>query len=48
LKSPQPTNVSVLAALGIDELVIVAAPPADAGAVPEWVAGLAQRYQVST
>jgi hypothetical protein len=33
---------------GADELVIVAAPPADAGAVPEWVAGLVQRWQVST
>jgi probable F420-dependent oxidoreductase len=48
LKQPQPTDVPVLAALGIDEFVIVAAPPADAGAVPEWVAGLAQRWQVAT
>ena len=46
LKQPQPTDAAVLAEVGIDELVIVEAPPADAGAVPEWVAGLAQRWQV--
>jgi probable F420-dependent oxidoreductase len=48
LHQPQPTDISVLAELGIDELVIVEAPPAHAGAVPEWVAGLAQRWQVAT
>jgi probable F420-dependent oxidoreductase len=44
LVRPQPTDVQVLAGLGIDELVIVEAPPADADAVPGWVAGLAQRW----
>jgi len=48
LQRPQPPDVPMLAELGIDELVIVAAPPADAGAVPEWVAGLARRWQVAT
>lgn len=44
LRQPQPADVSALTELGIDELVIVEAPPDDADAVPEWTAGLAQRW----
>ena len=48
LKQPQPTDVAALAELGIDELVIVEAPPADASAIPEWVTDLAQRWRVGS
>src|SRR6185312_3333922 len=44
LQRPRPDDVSALAELGIDELVIVEAPPDDADAVPDWVAGLAQSW----
>ena len=40
----RPEDVSALAELGIDELVIVAAPPHDVGEVPGWAADLAQRW----
>jgi probable F420-dependent oxidoreductase len=38
-------DVSALAALGMDELVLVEAPPADPGAVPDWVATLADKWR---
>jgi probable F420-dependent oxidoreductase len=44
LTQPRPEDVSALAELGIDELVIVAAPPHDVGEVPGWAADLAQRW----
>jgi probable F420-dependent oxidoreductase len=44
LKQPQQADVSALAALGIDELVVVEAPPGEAADVPDWVAGLADRW----
>jgi len=44
LTQPRPEDVSALAQLGIDELVIVAAPPHDVGEVPGWAADLAQRW----
>jgi probable F420-dependent oxidoreductase len=44
LVSPQVGDVSALADLGVDELVLVEAPPADPDAVPGWVASLALRW----
>ncbi len=44
LRQPQRADVSALADLGIDEFVIVEAPPEDAAAAPEWIAGLAARW----
>lgn len=44
LRDPQPHDVGALAELGVDELVIVDSPPADAHRVDEWVARLAARY----
>ena len=44
LPRPQPADVPELAALGIDELVIVAAPPDDPAAVPGWTARLGDRW----
>jgi alkanesulfonate monooxygenase SsuD/methylene tetrahydromethanopterin reductase-like flavin-dependent oxidoreductase (luciferase family) len=38
-----PHDQERLAALGVDELVLVGAPPADAGAVAPWLAQLAGR-----
>jgi probable F420-dependent oxidoreductase len=44
LRKLQPADVAVLGELGIDELVIVEAPPDDADAAPDWIAALAQRW----
>jgi probable F420-dependent oxidoreductase len=44
LTQPRPEDVSALAELGIDELVIVAAPPREVDEVPGWAADLAQRW----
>jgi probable F420-dependent oxidoreductase len=44
LASPQVDDVGALADLGVDELVLVEAPPVDPGAVPGWVAELADRW----
>jgi probable F420-dependent oxidoreductase len=44
LTQPRREDVSALAKLGIDELVIVAAPPHDVDEVPGWAADLAQRW----
>jgi probable F420-dependent oxidoreductase len=44
LRQPRRADVSALADLGIDEFVIVEAPPDDAAAAPEWIAGLAARW----
>jgi probable F420-dependent oxidoreductase len=41
-------DVGALAALGVDELVVVDAPPASAGAVAGWVGELAQRWAPPT
>ena len=48
LTQPRPEDVSALAELGIDELVIVAAPPDDVDEVPGWAADLAQRWLVGS
>lgn len=44
LRQPQDPDVAALAELGIDELVIVEAPPDDTAAAPAWVCGLAERW----
>jgi probable F420-dependent oxidoreductase len=44
LRDLQPEDVKPLADIGIDELVIVGAPPRDPGAAPGWVANLADRW----
>jgi probable F420-dependent oxidoreductase len=41
LRQPDQADVSALANLGIDEFVVVEAPPGEAENVPDWVAGLA-------
>jgi len=44
LRQPQVSDVPALADLGVDELVIVASPPADPRPVVEWVSALADRW----
>ena len=44
LRQPQGSDVAALADLGVDELVIVESPPADARLVPGWVTTLADRW----
>ena len=44
LRKPQLEDVKRLAESGVDELVIVGAPPDDAAAAPEWVAALSDRW----
>lgn len=44
LRSLHVDDVGALAELGVDELVIVAAPPADPGAVPDWTSALAEQW----
>jgi len=47
LRQPQAADVSALAQMGIDEFVVVEAPPHDAAAAPAWVAGLARCWMGS-
>jgi alkanesulfonate monooxygenase SsuD/methylene tetrahydromethanopterin reductase-like flavin-dependent oxidoreductase (luciferase family) len=44
LRHPCPDDVSALAKLGIDELVIVAAPSRNVDEIPDWAADLARRW----
>ena len=44
LRDGEAGDVEALAALGVDELVVVDAPPASAGAVAGWVGELARRW----
>jgi probable F420-dependent oxidoreductase len=44
LRDPQRSDVTELADLGIDELVLVAAPPDDADAAADWVRELAAQW----
>ncbi|WP_432855710.1 LLM class F420-dependent oxidoreductase [Amycolatopsis sp. CA-161197] len=44
LRDPQPEDISQLAALGVDELVLVAGPPDDPAVAGEWVSALADRW----
>jgi probable F420-dependent oxidoreductase len=43
LENGNSEDVAALSAIGIDELVLVDAPPGDPRAVPDWIAGLARR-----
>jgi probable F420-dependent oxidoreductase len=44
LRAARPTDVSALAELGVDELVLVEVPPESADAVPGWVSALADKW----
>jgi alkanesulfonate monooxygenase SsuD/methylene tetrahydromethanopterin reductase-like flavin-dependent oxidoreductase (luciferase family) len=44
LRALQPRDVAPLAALGIDELVLVEAPPEDARVASDWVGALADHW----
>jgi probable F420-dependent oxidoreductase len=48
LTDADPGLVAELARAGLTELVLVAAPPADAAAVTGWIAGLAARWGLAT
>lgn len=43
LQDRRDTDIEALAELGIDELVIVAEPPDDVAAIPDWAGALARR-----
>ena len=47
LRDGAPEHAPALAALGISELVLVAAPPQDPGRAAVWVGELADRWGVS-
>jgi probable F420-dependent oxidoreductase len=44
LRSPQAGDITALAELGVDELVLVEAPPDNPDDVPGWIAALADRW----
>ena len=44
LREPRVGDREALADIGVDELVIVESPPADADLVPTWVSALAERW----
>jgi probable F420-dependent oxidoreductase len=44
LRAPEPADVRALEAAGVDELVLVEAPPAEPGDAGPWAAGLAARF----
>ena len=46
LRNPDPADLGRLAALGVDELVLVESPPEAADAVPGWLNELANRWAV--
>lgn len=46
LRDPHPADRDRLAALGVDELVLVESPPAEADAVPGWLDELVSRWGV--
>lgn len=45
LRDPRVADVGALAELGVDELVLVQAPPDDVGAVRGWVTALADKWR---
>jgi probable F420-dependent oxidoreductase len=47
LRDGSPADVAALADLGVSELVVVEAPPADSGAAEGWVDQLARRWSVT-
>jgi probable F420-dependent oxidoreductase len=46
LASPDPAHVAALATSGVDELVVVESPPAEGATAAQWVAALAERWQL--
>jgi probable F420-dependent oxidoreductase len=44
LREPRARDLAALSDVGVSELVLVAAPPEDPLAVPEWIAALADRW----
>ena len=46
LRDARVADISELAALGVDELVVVEAPPHQPDAVPAWVSSLAEKWQL--
>jgi probable F420-dependent oxidoreductase len=44
LRDTEPSDIGPLAALGVDELVVVEGPPEDAPAAARWVSALADRW----
>jgi probable F420-dependent oxidoreductase len=46
LESPEPNDVARLSAIGIDELVLVAAPPADPRDVSGWISEMANQWSL--
>jgi hypothetical protein len=44
LRDLEPGDAAALAALGVDELVLVEGPPDDASAAADWVGALADRW----
>jgi probable F420-dependent oxidoreductase len=48
LREPAPNDLAALAELGIDEFVVIASPPHDAAAVPDWASDLARRWLVGS
>ena len=48
LRQPGPDDLPALAELGIDEFVVVDAPPPDAAAVGDWASDLARRWLVGS
>jgi probable F420-dependent oxidoreductase len=47
LAGAEPADVPALTELGVDELVLVAAPPEDPHRAGEWIGGLARRWGVT-
>lgn len=45
LAAPRVDDVAALAALGVDELVLVEAPPDSADAVPGWISAMADEWE---
>ncbi len=48
LRAPQPSDVDELTDLGVDELVLVASPPDDAGGVAQWIDSLVDEWMPAT
>ncbi|BBZ27506.1 LLM class F420-dependent oxidoreductase [Mycolicibacterium madagascariense] len=47
LRDPRPSDVEPLAALGVDELVLVVGPPDDAHRAADWIAALADDWRAA-
>jgi probable F420-dependent oxidoreductase len=47
LEAGQPEDLVTLAGMGVDELVLVQAPPEDPGDVEDWLTALASRWSVA-